>query len=91
MAAKVRGGGKSRPDALRCCSMGRSVLRILRVGAGIGCLVLGAAGLFLPFLQGILLLVAGLTLLSRESEWARSCLQWLRGRLRLKQQLERGD
>ena len=40
-------------------------------------LVLGALGLFLPFLQGVLFLAIGLVLLSREVEWARD----LRARL----------
>ncbi len=42
-------------------------------------IVLGIAGLFLPFLQGILLLVAGLWVLSRESEWLRRRLDRVRG------------
>jgi uncharacterized membrane protein YbaN (DUF454 family) len=33
-------------------------------------LVLGVAGLFLPFLQGILLILAGLFILSRHYPWA---------------------
>ncbi|MFN0044497.1 MAG: PGPGW domain-containing protein [Alphaproteobacteria bacterium] len=40
-------------------------------------LVLGALGLFLPFLQGVLFLAIGLVLLSREVKWARE----LRARL----------
>ena len=34
-------------------------------------LVAGAAGLFLPFLQGILFLFAGLVILSSQYHWAR--------------------
>jgi uncharacterized membrane protein YbaN (DUF454 family) len=34
-------------------------------------LILGAAGLFLPVLPGVLFLVIGLSLLSMEYEWAR--------------------
>jgi uncharacterized protein len=34
-------------------------------------LVLGVAGLVLPFLQGILFIVIGFALLSRETEWGR--------------------
>jgi len=40
--------------------------------------VLGIAGLFLPVLQGVLFLLVGIYLLSRESSWAR----WLRQRFR---------
>ncbi len=40
-------------------------------GLGWTFLILGVAGLFLPFLQGILFILVGLFLLSREVEWAR--------------------
>ncbi|MBI3785079.1 MAG: PGPGW domain-containing protein [Deltaproteobacteria bacterium] len=59
-------------------------LRIGRVILGIACLILGVIGLFLPFLQGILFLVIGLTLLSSESERARRWLEWLRVKAKLK-------
>lgn len=55
--------------------------RIVRFGKILGggaFLVLGVIGLFLPFLQGILFLIIGLTLLSTESEHARRCLGWLK-------------
>lgn len=54
--------------------IGRFVLGGLFLG-------LGLIGLFLPFLQGILFLVIGLTLLSDESVYARRCLGWLRARV----------
>ena len=38
-------------------------------------IALGIAGLFLPFLQGILFLLVGLTVLSVEHDWAR---RWIR-------------
>lgn len=41
-------------------------------------LVLGFLGLFLPVLQGVLFLLVGVYLLSRESSWAR----WLRQKFR---------
>ena len=44
--------------------------RWLLIGLGWFFIVLGIAGLVLPFLQGILFLVIGLILLSRELEWA---------------------
>jgi uncharacterized protein len=59
-------------------------MRYGRIVAGVLCLALGVAGLFLPFVQGILLLVVGLTLLSTESEMARRWLEWLRARVRRK-------
>jgi uncharacterized protein len=43
-------------------------------------LALGVLGLFLPFLQGVLLLLAGLSVLSSEYAWAHKTLQRLRSR-----------
>ena len=42
--------------------------------------VLGVLGIFLPILQGILFLLIGLILLSRESEWAQARLDRLKTR-----------
>lgn len=41
-------------------------------------MVLGVAGLFLPFLQGVLFLLIGVTILSAEYAWARKLLRKLR-------------
>jgi len=60
---------------------GWTVWRMARIAAGVICLGLGVAGLFLPFLQGILLLMIGLTLLSRDSQYAHRLLTWLRARV----------
>jgi uncharacterized membrane protein YbaN (DUF454 family) len=60
--------------------MKRRLWRIARITAGIALLVLGVIGLFLPFLQGILFLIMGLTLLSAESERAKAWLEWLQRR-----------
>jgi hypothetical protein len=54
------------------------IVRAGRIAFGLICLALGVAGLFLPFLQGILLLVVGVTVLSRESDLARRWLDRLR-------------
>jgi len=43
-------------------------------------LVLGIAGLVLPFLQGILFIAIGLWLLSHELEWAHRKREWLLNR-----------
>jgi uncharacterized protein len=43
-------------------------------------IVLGVAGLFLPFLQGILFLLIGLVILSTEYSWARRVLGKVRAR-----------
>jgi uncharacterized membrane protein YbaN (DUF454 family) len=37
--------------------------------------VLGVAGLILPFLPGVPLLIAGLVMLSADYRWARNCLR----------------
>lgn len=42
--------------------------------------ILGLAGLFLPFLQGVIFLLAGLSILSTEYPWARKLLQKLKDR-----------
>lgn len=62
----------------------RSALkRYAILGSGWVFVLLGIAGLVLPFLQGVLFLVVGLYLLSLESRWAR------RIRLRLQQRYPR--
>lgn len=45
--------------------------RLALVAAGWGSIALGTAGLFLPVLPGILLLLVGLWILSSEYHWAR--------------------
>jgi Putative transmembrane protein (PGPGW) len=60
------------------------VKRWLKVGAGWCLLVVGVAGLFLPVIQGLLCIAAGLTLLSTEYRWAGVCLQWVRRKIRLR-------
>jgi len=45
--------------------------RLVRIVAGTVCIGLGIAGLFLPVLQGVLLLLLGLSLLGKESERVR--------------------
>ena len=52
-----------------CC-----MKRVLLIATGWAFIVLGIAGLFLPILQGILFLVIGLLILSREYAWARNLL-----------------
>jgi uncharacterized protein len=48
--------------------------------AGWGFVALGVVGLFLPFLQGVLFLLVGISILSLEYAWARRLLQKLRER-----------
>jgi uncharacterized membrane protein YbaN (DUF454 family) len=60
------------------------VWRVLRLTAGWSLIAVGIVGLFLPFLQGILLIVSGLAVLSTESRWAKVLLQrfsaWMKAR-----------
>lgn len=60
--------------------MTKNLKRWLILVAGWGLVVLGVAGLFLPFLQGLLFLLAGLWILASEYAWARKALQKLRER-----------
>ena len=61
----------------------RRTMRWVKIGAGWFLLALGVAGLFLPFIQGLLCIAAGLTLLSTEYEWARVWLARVKQRLRV--------
>ncbi len=60
--------------------MNPKVTRILTWVIGCIFILLGIAGLFLPFLQGILFLLIGLYLLSRESPWAKELLNKIKDR-----------
>ena len=60
--------------------MRQTVKKGMRIGLGAVLVVLGVAGLFLPVLQGVLFLAAGMYLLSREIPWVRR--QFLRLRRR---------
>ena len=56
--------------------------KIARVVLGWTLIVLGIIGLFLPFLQGIVLIVSGLALLSKDRPWARRWLYTVKGWVR---------
>lgn len=58
------------------------VFRVLRIAVGFALLALGVVGLFLPVLQGVLLLLAGLAVLGRDLPWAKSLTDRLAGYLR---------
>ena len=55
--------------------MPRQIKRALILTLGWIFLVIGVLGIFLPILQGILFLVIGILLLSRESEWAQERIE----------------
>jgi len=44
----------------------RRLYRVSRIALGVGLLILGLAGLVLPFLQGVLLIVAALAILRKD-------------------------
>ena len=54
------------------------MMRVVRLVLGWTCMVVGVVGLFVPILQGVLLIFLGMALLSRDSRWARRCLSKLR-------------
>ena len=60
--------------------MTQQLWRIGKLTLGVLLLVLGVVGLFLPFLQGILFLIMGLSLLSTESQRAKAWLHYLEER-----------
>jgi uncharacterized protein (TIGR02611 family) len=57
------------------------MIRVIRIGAGLGLVVLGLFLLVLPG-PGILTIAAGLALLRTEYEWARNLLDWMKTRYR---------
>lgn len=60
---------------------GRALARRLGIlVAGWSFVLLGIAGMFLPFLQGILFLLIGLSILSHEYRWARRLVDRIRAR-----------
>jgi uncharacterized protein len=60
--------------------MNRPMKKAFALLAGWSFMVLGVIGLFLPFLQGILFLMIGLTILSSEYVWAHHLLTKVRTR-----------
>lgn len=51
--------------------------RILRIASGFLLLALGIIGLFLPILQGVLMILAGLAVLGKDLPWSRAITQRL--------------
>jgi len=75
----------------RICVIARISQRLrrpLKITAGVLLLVLGIVGLFLPFLQGILFIVMGLSLLSTESDRAKAWLHYLQRRVGTRKVIE---
>jgi len=51
--------------------------RVLRIASGFLLLALGVIGLFLPILQGVLMILAGLAVLEKDLPWSRKITDWL--------------
>ena len=60
--------------------MNRAVKKALALVAGWVFIILGVIGLFLPFMQGVLFIIIGLTILSSEYVWAHHLLTKVRAR-----------
>lgn len=60
--------------------MQKRIWRLLRIIAGFLLLGLGIIGLFLPILQGVAMIIAGLLLLAPEFRWAQRLLAWVKAR-----------
>jgi uncharacterized membrane protein YbaN (DUF454 family) len=60
----------------------RQALRVFRLTLGSLLLIVGVIGGFIPILQGWIFVLAGLGLLSQESDIARRWLEWAKERAR---------
>jgi hypothetical protein len=60
----------------------RRFLRVARIASGCMLVAVGVVGLFVPVLQGIAFIFAGLTVLAADLPWAKRLLHALRERLR---------
>lgn len=56
--------------------------RVLRIASGFLLLVFGVIGLFLPILQGVLMILAGLAVLGKDLPWSRAITDRLAGFVR---------
>jgi len=50
---------------------------VARIVFGFSLLAVGLVGLFLPILQGVLMILGGLAILGRDLPWARRITDWL--------------
>ena len=71
--------------------MKKHTKRILIDTIGWLCVLAGIAGLFLPFIQGILLFIIGMFLLSFHAEWAEKGMRPIRNHPRFSQHFDRID
>ncbi|MBI1882877.1 MAG: PGPGW domain-containing protein [Chlamydiae bacterium] len=64
--------------------MTKRIRRFLKLFCGWSLLAIGIVGLFLPFLQGILMIVSGLALLATEYPWAKGWLEGIKKKIKKK-------
>ena len=68
------------------------MIRLATIGFGYGLVTLGVIGIIVPVLNGTVILVFGLLILSRHTRWAASWLEWLKRRnARFGTLIERGE
>ena len=66
-------------------------LRLLRIVAGFLLLLFGLIGLFLPVLQGVLMILAGLAVLGRDLPWSRALTERLASLVRRRAARNKGS
>lgn len=59
------------------------VWRIASISLGVVLVLLGIVGLFLPILQGVVMILAGLAILSGHSRRAKALMVWLKRKLHI--------
>lgn len=66
------------PTMTRTGNQRQRLPRIVRISVGFMLLIAGVVGLVLPFLQGILMIIAGLAILRKDIPWvARQWDHWI--------------
>ncbi len=68
-------------------AIARTLWLWLRLIVGFGLVIVGVIGLFLPVLQGILMILAGLAILGTHYHWARRLMNYLHTRKAMRDQL----
>jgi len=68
----VKRPGKKRPPKITTYQQAK---RIIKIVVGFTVVLIGIAGLFLPFLQGIIIIVLGFAILGTEFVWAKRLMK----------------
>lgn len=75
--------GEKKPKSL--------VVKVIAITSGSALILFGIAGLFLPILQGWLMIIAGLAVLSPYSRRARRIMNYLKEKLRIRKKGQGGE